>query len=97
MPIAFAVKLGAGAFRTALVARGLRWIAQLFTSGGAPTPGNLGIASQLPGVVHPRDHTEAHLLHDVERHEQVFEAQLREVAALDGDGGGVVQSGTHQR
>jgi hypothetical protein len=57
----------------------LKYIAQVFTSSVPPIPGNMGVASEF-GIEHLADNLADN--HDVERHEKIFEAQLREVLHL---------------
>ena len=85
IPIAFVVRYGSRRFEALLESKGLRFVAQIFSSGakpsgGPPTPGNLGIASQL-GIEHPPDPENGR---DVAAFCAIWAAQLRECAALRG-------------
>ena len=79
MPIAMAMKFGSSKFQELMEAEGMLYIAQVFSSGAPPTPGNLGIASEF-GIEHLADNKEN--TRDVARHQAVWGAQVRECAKL---------------
>ena len=79
IPIAFVMKFGPAAFRELLEAEGMLFIAQVFSSGAPPTPGNLGFPSAA-GIEHPKDN--AGNTRDVENHKRVWGGQCREAALL---------------
>ena len=83
IPICFVMKYGSKRFEALLAAKGMRFVAQIFSSGakptgGPPTPGNLGIASQF-GIGHAADPEESR---DVAAYCAIWAAQLRECAEL---------------
>jgi hypothetical protein len=78
LPIAFVMKYGSSAFSSLLASRGFLCIAQVFSSGGPPTPGNLGIASEF-GIAHPKDSADTRC---VATHKAVWGAQVQECARL---------------
>ena len=78
IPIAFVMKFGSAAFAELLKSEGLVFIAQVFSSGAPPTPGNLGIPSAF-GIAHPKDSSSTR---DVATHKAVWEGQVRECAQL---------------
>ena len=83
IPIAFVMRFGSKRFEAVLLAKGMRFVAQIFSSGakpsgGPPTPGNLDIASQL-GFEHAKDPEDAR---NVAAYCAIWAAQLRECAAL---------------
>ena len=79
MPIAMAMKFGTAPFLALLRDAGMLYIAQVFSSGAPPTPGNLGIPS-TSGISHPADSSAS--TRDVARHKAVWEGQVRECALL---------------
>ena len=84
IPIAFIMKFGSAKFAALLASRNMLCITQVFSSGGPPTPGNLGIASEY-GIVHPKDSADTRC---VATHKAVWGAQIQESARL----GAVVHS-----
>lgn len=83
IPIAFVMMYGSKRFESLLQAKGLRFVAQIFSSGakpvgGPPTPGNLDVASQH-GIAHPKDPEDGH---DVKALCAIWAAQLRECAEV---------------
>lgn len=80
VPIAFVMKFGSANFKAALQARGLKFIAQIFSSGGGPPiPGNLNILSEN-GITHPCDDTTN--TRNVQRHKDVWARQVDEAVVL---------------
>jgi hypothetical protein len=75
----FVMKFGAPAFQALCEAEGALFIAQVFSSGAPPTPGNLNIPSSA-GIEHPKD--AAGNTRDVETHKKVWGGQVREAALL---------------
>jgi len=86
MPVAHAMMYGSARFAALMTEKGLEWIGQIFSCGAAPTPGNLGVASDY-GIEHPADSKNAH---DVETHKKVWAGQVLEAAKL----GGILRSVT---
>jgi hypothetical protein len=83
IPIVRVMQYGSRRFEALLQAKGLKFVAQIFSSGakpagGPPTPGNLGVASQL-GYSHDKDPENSR---DVPAYCKIWEAQLRECAEL---------------
>ena len=78
IPIAFVMKYGSAKFEALMVAQGMTFIAQVFSSGGPPTPGNLKIASEF-GIEHAADAADTR---DVATHKAVWGAQVQECARL---------------
>ena len=83
IPICFVMKYGSRRFEALLAAKRMKFVAQIFSSGaqpagGPPTPGNLGISSQL-GIEHVKDPEDSR---DVKAYCAIWAAQLRECAAL---------------
>ena len=78
IPIAFVMQFGSSKFAALMTSLGMTFIAQVFSSGGPPTPGNLGIASEF-GIAHPAD---AAATRDVATHKAVWGAQVQECARL---------------
>ena len=78
IPIAFVMKYGSSKFEALMRALDMTFIAQVFSSGGPPTPGNLGIASEF-GISHPKDSADTR---DVAAHKAVWGAQVHECARL---------------
>lgn len=95
MPVAYACQFGVDKFAAMMREEGALWVAMTFTCGAAPTPGNFGCVSTLPGVHHPAD-KEAAGTRDVGHHKRVLEAQVAEVAALaKGPGAFALQVTSH--
>ncbi len=80
LPVAFAMQYGSSKFQALFQEKGLQWIAQVFSSGVPPIPGNLGVASEF-GIEHPSDAT-ASGTHDVAHHKKIWTAQVQEAAKL---------------
>ncbi len=78
IPIAFVMRFGSSKFGALLAAHNATFIAQVFSSGAPPTPGNLGIASEY-GITHLPDSADTR---DIGRHKAVWEAQVQECAKL---------------
>lgn len=78
IPIAFVMKYGSSKFEALMRTLDMTFIAQVFSSGGPPTPGNLDIASEF-GISHPKDSADTR---DVATHKAVWGAQVRECARL---------------
>jgi len=78
-PVATMLRYGASKFKADLEANGLEWIALVFSCGLAPTPGNLGLKSEI-GLEHLADNEEDS--HDIARHKSVWNAQVQEALAL---------------
>jgi hypothetical protein len=78
MPICYIMKFGSSKFAALLASKGMLCIAQVFSSGGPPTPGNLGIASEF-GLEHPKDSANTRC---IATHKAVWGAQVQECARL---------------
>ena len=78
IPIAFVMQFGSSKFAALMASLGMTFIAQVFSSGGPPTPGNLKIASEF-GIEHAADAADTR---DVATHKAVWGAQVQECARL---------------
>ena len=76
--VAHVMTYGSKRFESDLKARGLLWVADVFTSAPPPCPGNLGIVSEF-GILHPKDSADTR---DVGAHKAQFEAQCLEALQL---------------
>jgi len=77
--VSTAMRIGMPRWQAVLEEAGLLWIAMVFSCGLAPTPGNLGLKSEV-GLEHPADNADAP--HDVERHKAVWGGQVLEALRL---------------
>jgi hypothetical protein len=84
-PVATVMRFGCGRFRALLQEQGLLWVAQVFSSGPPPIPGNEGLTSEHADVVHEADPAATH---DVKAHTRIWAAQVLEAKRL----GDVLQS-----
>ena len=77
--VAHVMNFGSTRFLAAMKERGLKWVAQVFSSGPSPPcPGNLNIPSEF-GIEHAKDSADTH---DVARHCAVWAGQVLEALKL---------------
>ena len=79
IPITFAMKFGSSKFARLLEEEGMLFIAQVFSSGAPPTPGNLSVPSEF-GLEHLPDNSDN--TRDVARHKAVWGQQVQECAKI---------------
>eukprot|EP00051_Salpingoeca_urceolata_P028515 m.487245 g.487245 ORF g.487245 m.487245 type:complete len:326 (-) comp24907_c0_seq1:189-1166(-) len=77
-PVATVMQYGSANFLKLLQDRGLQWIAQIFSSGPPPTPGNLDRTSEF-GIKHEKDPADTR---DVAAHQRIWAAQVDECLKL---------------
>ena len=78
IPIAYVMKFGSTKFAALLASLDMTFIAQVFSSGGPPTPGNLGIASEF-GLEHVPDSKDTRC---IATHKAVWGQQVQECARI---------------
>jgi len=79
IPITFVMKFGSTKFAKLLEEEGMLFIAQVFSSGAPPTPGNLNVTSEF-GLEHLPDNKDD--TRDVARHKAVWGQQVLECAKI---------------
>jgi len=82
MPIAFVMEYGSKEFETLMVEKQMQLIAQVFSTGPPPIPGNMGLTSSF-GIEHPKDPENGH---DVIAHQKIWAGQVLEAAQLKASG-----------
>lgn len=75
------MKYGSDRFAAEVEARGMQFIAQIFSSGPPPIPDNIPGAVSACGIEHPKDNLKSDT-HNVKRHCAVWAAQVREAMHL---------------